>query len=69
MKNTIWILLLFVTTSSFSQENKTISQEIEVNALIKGTLFSPEKVTKKTKLVILIAGSGLDQPTAAETAL
>jgi len=29
-----------------------------VNSLIKGTLFSPEKVSKKTKLVILIAGSG-----------
>ena len=58
MKNTIWILLLFVTYVTFSQENKTTSQEIEVNSLIKGTLFSPEKVTKKTKLVILIAGSG-----------
>jgi len=58
MKTNFWILLIFVTTVVFSQENKIISQEIEVNSLIKGTLFSPEKVTKKTKLVILIAGSG-----------
>lgn len=58
MKNIYQIVLLFIITFSYSQENKTTSQEIEVNSLIKGTLFSPEKVTKKTKLVILIAGSG-----------
>ena len=58
MKNIFQIVLLFIITFSYSQENKTTSQEIEVNSLIKGTLFSPEKVTKKTKLVILIAGSG-----------
>lgn len=58
MKNLFQIALLFFITFSYSQENKTTSQEIEVNSLIKGTLFSPEKVSKKTKLVILIAGSG-----------
>ncbi|MGV1013257.1 MAG: alpha/beta hydrolase [Flavobacterium sp.] len=58
MKNSFWILLLLVTSVANSQESKTTSQEIEVNSLIKGTLFSPEKVSKKTKLVILIAGSG-----------
>ena len=58
MKNFFFILLLLVSVTVFSQENKTTSQEIEVNSLIKGTLFSPEKVSKKTKLVILIAGSG-----------
>ena len=42
----------------FSQEKKSANQEIEVNSLIKGTLFSPENATSKTKLVILIAGSG-----------
>ena len=42
----------------FSQEKKSANQEIEINTLIKGTLFSPENVTSKTKLVILIAGSG-----------
>jgi len=58
MKNLFQIILILIVTISYSQENKTTSQEIEVNSLIKGTLFSPEKVTKKTKLVILIAGSG-----------
>lgn len=58
MKNIYQIVLLFIITFSYSQENKTTSQEIEVNSLIKGTLFSPKKVTNKTKLVILIAGSG-----------
>jgi esterase/lipase len=58
MKNFFFILLLLVSVTVFSQENKTTSQEIVVNSLIKGTLFSPEKVSKKTKLVILIAGSG-----------
>ncbi len=58
MKNPIFLLLLFVVTATFSQENNNTTEEIEVNSLIKGTLFSPEKVTIKTKLVILIAGSG-----------
>lgn len=58
MKNLFQIVLLFISAFSYSQESKTTSQEIEVNSLIKGTLFSPEKVTNKTKLVILIAGSG-----------
>ena len=47
-----------MTIAAFSQEKKVENQEIEVNSLIKGTLFSPDKVTSKTKLVILIAGSG-----------
>ncbi|MFZ4106820.1 alpha/beta hydrolase [Flavobacterium sp.] len=58
MKNFIYIILFFVVNAATSQKIKTNSQEIEVNSLIKGTLFSPEEVTNKTKLVILIAGSG-----------
>jgi hypothetical protein len=41
----------------FSQE-KILTEDIEINTIIKGTLFSPEKVNNETKLVILIAGSG-----------
>ena len=52
------LLLLFITFTSFSQEKTFITQDIEVNSLIKGTLFSPKNINKKTKLVILIAGSG-----------
>jgi len=58
MKKTFLIILLSSITSIFSQEKKVVTQEVEVNSLIKGTLFSPENVTKQTKLVILIAGSG-----------
>jgi esterase/lipase len=58
MKNALLIILLSITTTLFSQEKKVITQEVEINSLIKGTLFTPEKVTKQTKLVILIAGSG-----------
>lgn len=57
MKKIIWILLL-VNNFAFSQEDKITKREVEVNPLIKGTLFSPYKETSKTKLVILIAGSG-----------
>ncbi len=39
-----------------AQEIKT--SEININPLINGTLFSPEKVSKLNNLVILIAGSG-----------
>lgn len=62
MKKAI-LLILLMTTVAFSQE-KTIetktwnTQEIAISPLLNGTLFAPEKQTKKTNLVILIAGSG-----------
>jgi alpha/beta superfamily hydrolase len=54
MKKIIFLILfpLFV----FAQDVKT--EEIEVNSLIKGTLFSIENTSSKPNLVILIAGSG-----------
>ncbi len=58
MKKIIVVFLVCISTFAFSQEAKVTSQEIEVNSLIKGTLFLPEKTSTKTKLVILIAGSG-----------
>jgi hypothetical protein len=59
MKNYIQSFLLLLTISMFSQEKKEVlSQQIAINSLIKGTLFSPDSVTKETKLAILIAGSG-----------
>jgi uncharacterized protein len=51
------IFFFLIPIIAFAQEVKT--QEIEVNNLIKGTLFSPEKNTKKQNLVIIIAGSGI----------
>jgi pimeloyl-ACP methyl ester carboxylesterase len=59
MKNKFFLLLFVTATLNvFSQEKKITETEITVNSLIKGTLFSPENATPKTKLVILIAGSG-----------
>jgi len=61
MKNRFWILVLFLSLQAFTQE-KTQSpfhkEEININPLINGSLYTPEKKTKKTTLVILIAGSG-----------
>jgi len=52
-------LLFFLATSmTFSQEKNFITNEVTVDSLIKGTLYLPKKITKKTKLVIFIAGSG-----------
>ncbi|MFV5692391.1 alpha/beta hydrolase [Flavobacterium sp. LT1R49] len=58
-------LLLFLTLFSIvcHSQSKTAIQpfnkeEISINPLIKGSLFSPLKQNKKTNLVILIAGSG-----------
>lgn len=58
MKKVFLLLILCLSLITFSQEKKVTNQEIEVNSLIKGSLFLPEDVTSKTKLVILIAGSG-----------
>ena len=54
MKKIIMLILLPILT--FAQEIKTT--EIEVNSLIKGTLFSLEKTSSKPNLVLIIAGSG-----------
>jgi hypothetical protein len=58
MKYIYLFIITIITTSVFSQEKKVSNQEIEVNSLIKGTLFLPENEISKTKLIILIAGSG-----------
>lgn len=51
------ILTLLFPIVLFAQDIKT--EEIEVNSLLKGTLFSTENDTaKKPNLIILIAGSG-----------
>jgi esterase/lipase len=57
MKRFFLVTIQLFSTLLFSQEN-IMTEEIEINTLIKGTLFSPKKVNNETKLVILIAGSG-----------
>ena len=58
MKNKFLLIVVLFSTVIFSQEKKFDTQEIEVNSLLKGTLFTPENASSETKLVILIAGSG-----------
>lgn len=58
MKKLLFLILLNPLFFSFSQDKKIKTNDIEVNSLIKGTLFSVEKTKKKPTLVILIAGSG-----------
>jgi len=50
-------LLLLLFTFSVSAQQKFSTEEVQVSQLLKGTLYTPEK-SKKTNLVILIAGSG-----------
>lgn len=60
MRKTIFTLLcIMLTATVFSQAPAAFTKEnIAVNALLNGTLYSPIKESKKTNLVILIAGSG-----------
>jgi pimeloyl-ACP methyl ester carboxylesterase len=53
------VLFTMLTATVFSQAPAVFTKEdIAVNALLKGTLYTPTKQNKKTNLVILIAGSG-----------
>lgn len=53
------VLLLFAMPCFvFAQEQKINKEEIAVNDLLKGSLYTPSKLTKNTDLVIIIAGSG-----------
>lgn len=58
MRKIIALILLTVSLMASAQKEKISETEIEINPLIKGTLFSPEKTDSKTKLIILVAGSG-----------
>jgi pimeloyl-ACP methyl ester carboxylesterase len=59
MKKALVLFVILFSTLAFSQEKIEFSKAaIEINSLLKGTLYSPLKQSKKTNLVILIAGSG-----------
>lgn len=52
-------LFIIVSTSSFSQVTAAFTKEnIKVNSLLNGSLYTPIQQSKKLNLVILIAGSG-----------
>ena len=54
----LFVIGLITSITVFAQEKKYTTQDVEVNTLLKGTLYTPLNATPKTKLVILIAGSG-----------
>jgi hypothetical protein len=61
MKKSIATCLLLVVAimTTYSQEKPSFkTEEININPLINGSLFSPLQTNSKTNLVILIAGSG-----------
>jgi len=57
MKKISLFLLTLFTFSVFAQQKSFKTEEIVVSNFLKGTLYTPEN-SKKTNLVILIAGSG-----------
>ncbi len=59
MKKLLYVLILIASSATFSQNNPLFKTEnIAINSLINGTLYTPLKQNNATKLVILIAGSG-----------
>lgn len=73
MKKSIFLILLF-TVNLFAQEKTFTTQEISIDPMLNGTLYTPNKSSKKTNLVILIPGSGIpdrngNQPSATNNSL
>ncbi len=59
MKKAFFLLAILFSTVVSSQETIRFSKtNIGINSLLNGTLYSPLNESKKTNLVILIAGSG-----------
>ena len=62
MKKYLLLLVLLFSIFGFSQQETATKsfnkEEIAINPLITGSLYSPLKQNKKTNLVLLIAGSG-----------
>ncbi|MFV8353476.1 alpha/beta hydrolase [Flavobacterium sp. XS2P14] len=60
MKKILFFLPILFVTLGYSQTKTEIfkKEEISINTLLKGSLYTPLKNSKKETLVILIAGSG-----------
>ena len=57
--NFLTLLFIVLSAPAFSQATTAFTKEnIAVNSLLKGSLYTPIKAPKKANLVILIAGSG-----------
>lgn len=73
MKKSLFLLLLFAV-NLFAQEKTFTTQEISVDPMLNGTLYTPSKSSKKINLVILVPGSGIpdrngNQPSASNNSL
>lgn len=55
----ILLILLTIPMLGLAQEQKINKAEIAVTELLKGSLYTPFKMSKQTDLVIIIAGSGM----------
>lgn len=74
MKNTLLTLLILFSSVIFAQEKMFTTEEISIDPMLNGTLYKPNKFSKKTNLVILIPGSGIpdrngNQPGASNNSL
>lgn len=58
MKKIVLLFLIFFYKTAFSQSENFKKEDISINKLINGTLYSPVNEVKDKRLVILIAGSG-----------
>lgn len=62
MKKSLFVLLILFSALGYSQAETGIKsfnkEDITINPLLIGSLYSPLKQNKKTNLVLLIAGSG-----------
>lgn len=74
MKKALLTYLFLFSTIIFAQEKKFKTEEISIDPMLNGTLYKPNKSSKKTNLVILIPGSGIpdrngNQPGASNNSL
>ena len=74
MKNALLTYLFLFSTIIFAQEKTFKTEEISIDPMLNGTLYKPNKSSKKTNLVILIPGSGIpdrngNQPGASNNSL
>jgi len=74
MKNTLLALMILFSSVIFAQEKMFTTEEISIDPMLNGTLYKPNKFSKKTNLVILIPGSGIpdrngNQPGASNNSL
>ena len=74
MKKALLTYVFLFSTIIFAQEKTFKTEEISIDPMLNGTLYKPNKSSKKTNLVILIPGSGIpdrngNQPGASNNSL